>query len=638
MLLLAGVGETGLLPVLERAVQTTAPRDEARLAQATPPTRRMLLLTLLFLGAVGLRRTWDLRGYTGAALALLTGRHRAYGYRAVERFLSDLAAADGAAALTNALAAWATALWHPEPQPTGDALPSCYIDGHRKAVFSAALIPRGLVARRGVVLGCRALVLLHDAAGHPLLATTQRGDVHLTLGAPALLARYERHSQRVSGFIIDREGMAAAFLRQLAAAGRQVVTVLRSDQYTGLSSFAEVGAFVPLQRDRRGVLVREVAPARCSLALPDHPEERLDLRVALVRDLRRQVPCPPTEVEAHARARRTSDEDEALDEWGVDEPYDLDDAWAATPAPAAPTMTKLIPVVTTAADADPVALARAYFHRWPAQENVIKDWLLPLGLDTNHGYAKTAVVNSEVAKRRTTLKQRLDRVKRWAEGALARSRQAGRSYGRLWDQAKKRSDALYRALNARQTELRVQGVDEYARAAEIKGMKRRADAELDERWARAQRAWGRNYDEYQKYARYCRQQRALLRQLEDLATSERTMYELDNAKDQVMTVCKVALANVAMCVRDRYFPAGYAHATWARLLPFFRLPGCIAWGPDTVRVTLRPFNDRQLTRDLALLCERVRALQPRLPDGRRLIFSLTDAERPILDVQEEAVA
>jgi hypothetical protein len=38
------------------------------------------LLTLLFLGAVGLHRTWDLRGYTADGLALLTGRKRAYGF------------------------------------------------------------------------------------------------------------------------------------------------------------------------------------------------------------------------------------------------------------------------------------------------------------------------------------------------------------------------------------------------------------------------------------------------------------------------------------------------------------------------------------------------------------------------------
>jgi hypothetical protein len=31
-------------------------------------------------------------------------------------------------------------------------------------------------------------------------------------------------------------------------------------------------------------------------------------------------------------------------------------------------------------------LAQTYIRRWPVQENIIRDFLLPLGLDTNHGY------------------------------------------------------------------------------------------------------------------------------------------------------------------------------------------------------------------------------------------------------------
>lgn len=58
-----------------------------------------------------------------------------------------------------------------------------------------------------------------------------------------------------------------------------------------------------------------------------------------------------------------------------------------------------------------------------------------------------------------------------------------------------------------------------------------------------------------------------------LEATERTMYELDHRKVRLMTVCKVALANLAMWVRDHYFPASYTHATWQRLLPFFRLTG-----------------------------------------------------------------
>ena len=64
------------------------------------------MLTLLFLEAVGLRRTWDLRGYTGQALALLTGRRRAYGYRHTERFLAELASVGAESPLTEALACW----------------------------------------------------------------------------------------------------------------------------------------------------------------------------------------------------------------------------------------------------------------------------------------------------------------------------------------------------------------------------------------------------------------------------------------------------------------------------------------------------------------------------------------------------
>jgi len=54
----------------------------------------------------------------------------------------------------------------------------------------------------------------------------------------------------------------------------------------------------------------------------------------------------------------------------------------------------------------------------------------------------------------------------------------------------------------------------------------------------------------------------------------------------------------------------------------FHLAGRIHWGREEVAVELCPFNDRQLNRDLVGLCERVTTNQPRLTDGRRLIFSV----------------
>ncbi len=114
----------------------------------------------------------------------------------------------------------------------------------------------------------------------------------------------------------------------------------------------------------------------------------------------------------------------------------------------------------------------------------------------------------------------------------------------------------------------------------------------------------------------------MLRQLEDLNAREHRMYELNNDKDQVMTVCKVAMANLAMWTRDHFFPDDYAHATWKRLAPFFDLPGRVTGDRAMVRVELRPFNDQQLTRDLHALCARVNAQAPHLPDGRQLVVSV----------------
>src|SRR5215472_9283326 len=69
------------METLEAALPLTSATCPARLAHSTRASRERLLLMLLFLNAVGLRRTWDLRGYTGTALALLTQRQRAYSYR-----------------------------------------------------------------------------------------------------------------------------------------------------------------------------------------------------------------------------------------------------------------------------------------------------------------------------------------------------------------------------------------------------------------------------------------------------------------------------------------------------------------------------------------------------------------------------
>ena len=130
---------------------------------------------------------------------------------------------------------------------------------------------------------------------------------------------------------------------------------------------------------------------------------------------------------------------------------------------------------------------------------------------------------------------------------------------------------------------------------QVKERKAIADAELEHLRAKEWRAYEQCNAEFRKQERYCKEQRDVLRALEDLK---------------------------AMWVRDHYFPPSYAQATWKRLLPFFQLPGTITQDATLVQVELRPFNDRVLNRDLVILCDRVNQASPRLPDGRRLSFTI----------------
>jgi len=217
--------------------------------------------------------------------------------------------------------------------------------------------------------------------------------------------------------------------------------------------------------------------------------------VALIRDLRRLVPVLPCLEDTEFPRRWDGDLARTERQW-------WEAGWQATAAPATEVVPKLIPIVTTAGTSDAIELAQTYIHRWPAQENVIKDYLRPLGLDTNHGFAKTPVENSEVAKRRSALQKRLAKLKQWAQSASKRSHQAGKRHDRLRVQFKSRADELYRELGLYQTTLEMQEVPDHLLRREIKERKAVIDAELEQLRAKMWRAFEQCNQEFRKQERY----------------------------------------------------------------------------------------------------------------------------------------
>jgi hypothetical protein len=588
------------------------------LSPPNPAVVARLVLTLLFLPVAGLARTWDLRSYTGTMLAVVTGRERAYSQRYTERFLARLAHAGAAECLTEVIARWTGSLWQ-EDQPCAEqAAPSdvFYVDGHRKAVYSDVLVPRGPVGKLGgKILGCRELVVLHDARGHPLLATTHRGDQHLTLGLPCMLHRYEQATgqalmQRV---VVDREGMAAEFLAQLQQEGRQVVTLLRADQYEGEDSFEQVGEWQPWRYNRQGQLICEVASARFALRRPDKSDPPLEVEVALIRDWRKLLVVEGATEGADIQDWQADLTSKPLRFW--------EEGWHALPAPPAPTTPKLIPVMTTGQGMGAMELAQTYFHRWNCQENSIRDWLIPLNLDTNHGYAKKQVVNSELAKRQGVLEGREHRLEHLAQ--LSRARLANlRDQDHQLEAQAHTYEQQWMELSERLIPFEVAGQTEERDYFPLKARQLAADWEVRQRKTRLEKNATRRLRILNKCEGYCRELRQVLRQQEDLEAQARDMYELDQAKDQLMTLFKVGLANVGMWVRDQYFGESYQHCGWQRLLPFFKLGGWVTTTASEVQLEFCAFNNRALVRDLEEVCRKVNDGAVLLPDGRRLVVAV----------------
>ena len=330
--------------------------------------------------------------------------------------------------------------------------------------------------------------------------------------------------------------------------------------------------------------------------------------MALIRDWRKLLVVEPAD-----------------DDWRADlTPHQMDfweEGWRAVPAPSPPTTPKLIPVMTTGHGMKAVELAHTYFRRWNCQENALRDWLIPLNLDTNHGYAKEQVMNSELAKRQVAVQRRVRRLERLAQASRVRFAQLlGQNHG-LQEQMT--------AYEQRRDELLVQVIqfEETGRTQErgyfpVKARQKASEWEARRCKTRLEKNVLLRQNQMDKCESYCRELRHVLRQQEDLQAQARAMYELDHAKDQLMTLLKLGLANVGMWVREQYFGERYQHASWQRLLPFFKLGGWITATTNEVQLDVCAFNNRALVRDLEDLCRKVNAGAVTLPDGRRLVVTV----------------
>src|SRR5712692_6097949 len=412
--------------------------------------------------------------------------------------------------------------------------------------------------------------------------------------------------------------MAAEFLAQLQLEGRQVVTLLRSDQYEAEGSFEQVGPWQPWRYNRSGQVICEVAAARFALKRPDDALPPLEVEVALIRDWRKLLVV------------EQADEAGDVQDWQADltpqHQRFWEDGWQALPAPSAPTTPKLIPVITTGHGMDAVELAQTYFQRWKCQENSIRDWLIPLNVDTNHGYAKEQVVNSELAKRQGVTTGRVYHLERLAQASRVRLTFLRDQDQHLQEQAQAYEEQ-WMELSLQVLPFEATNQTEERDYFPLKARQLATDWQVRQRKIKLEKNALRRLRLLNKCEGYCQELRQVLRRQEDLEAQARDMYELDHSKDQIMTLLKVGLANLGMWVRDHYFGESYQHCSWQRLLPFFKLSGRMTTTEGEVQLEMCAFNNRDLARDVEEVCCNVNTRGATLPDGRRLVIALGERLR-----------
>src|SRR5437660_10360915 len=160
-------------------------------------------------------------------------------------------------------------------------------------------------------------------------------------------------------------------------------------------------------------------------------------------------------------------------------------------------------------------------------------------------------MNSELAKRQGVLEGREQRLEHLAQSSRTRLANLRDQDHQLEAQAHT-YEQQWMELSSRVIPLEVAGQTEERDYFPLKARQLAADWEVRQRKAKLAKNAVRRQRILDKCEGYCRELRQVLRQHEDLEVQARDMYELDQAKDQIMTRFKVGLATLGMWVRDPY--------------------------------------------------------------------------------------
>ncbi len=531
-----------------------------RIRGTRPPTIKKKVETLLYLPMYGMQKPYHLLKYHKRGLGLLTGSGKRYSYYTVDIFLCDIEKLQIAQNIGDALVrCYIEALCIEIELEDGSYF---YIDGHSKHVWSSKNIPKAFFttlkrAERGLHQ-----YFIHSTRGNPLILLTCPGDARLPGVMLNLIDAFENAVGKkiVKAAIFDREGLSLSIFEEFDQRKKYFITLLRDNMYKGIEGFRVLKDFVPLKTEKKNGELRVlewVAEAEYELKGREKKRKRT-VRVALVKKL-------------------------------VNE------------------KTKLIPIITNLTRKEEPnigRIAKRYFDRWPNQENIFRDAMGALKVDTNHGYKKEEVPNRVVMRKKEELETNLRGIEQKLKKAGMEKKRAGTSlvkFKKLYQSRKQDYQDEINELYAR-IGLPISSEERKKHLSRLKLLEKRL-RKASEKYAEHVSHWEvslKNKSQHEKSL--FTQKKNIEREIEGLDL-EKALYEIKTEKDHLMSNFKMLLINLSSYAQRQYFPEDVHNFTMESMMKaFYQQDGYVKIRKRKIEVTLHSCDDPNLQGAVEYAC------------------------------------
>ncbi len=497
-----------------------------RIRGTTPPTIKKKVETLLYLPMYGMQKPYHLLKYHKRGLGLLTGSGKRYSYYTTDIFLCDIEKLRIAKQVGDCLArCYLEALCIEIELEDGSFF---YIDGHAKHVWSSRNIPKAFFttlkrAERGLHQ-----YFIHSSKGNPLILLTCPGDTRLPGAIFNLIDAFENAVGKriMKAAIFDREGLSLSIFEEFDHRNKFFITLLREDMYKGEDSFKIIKNYRPLKVQKEGDEVK---------VLEWVADAEYTLKEGKKKDDKKDGKNNASKKEQKSRKVRV-----ALVRKQVNE------------------KTKLIPIITNLTcknEPDIRRIAKRYFDRWPNQENMFRDAMEALKVDTNHGYKKEEVPNRVVRRKKEELETNLRGIARRLKAA---TRERQKAVTLL-----KKMEEIY---ETRKKQLQRDKADLYAKIGLTEQIKPRQNLlkdlrDIEAKLSKIGEQYGRQLSELKTALKNRqRHEKGLITQKENKENEiknldlEKVLYEIKTEKDHLMSNFKMLLINLSSYAQAQYFP------------------------------------------------------------------------------------